>query len=86
MQERPALIMLIRRNTVEVWNIVRIEKRDGDLFLEKIDTLKVIYVTTSLKIHAVKGYKQVTVHPKQNIHNTPGYIRKVDGRDPHGTW
>jgi len=31
--------MLIRRNTVEVWNIARIEKRGGNLFLEKIDTL-----------------------------------------------
>jgi hypothetical protein len=27
------------------------------LFLEKIDTLKVSYVTISLKIHAVKSYK-----------------------------
>jgi len=32
-----------------------------DLFLEKIDTFKVSYVTTSLKIHAVKSFKQV--HP-----------------------
>jgi len=60
--------MLIRRNTVEVWHIARIEKRDGDLFLEKIDMFKVSYVTTSLKIHAVKRFKQV--HPKQNTHNT----------------
>jgi len=37
--ERPAVIMLIRRNSVEVWHIARIEKRGGDLFLEKIDTL-----------------------------------------------
>ena len=66
--ERPALIMLTRRNTVEVWHIARIEKRDGDLFLEKIDMFKVSYVTTSLKIHAVKRFKQV--HPKQNTHNT----------------
>ena len=64
-QERPALIMLIRRNTLEVWpgHIARIEKRGGDLFLEKIDTFKpeVSYVTTSLKMHAVKSFKQV--HP-----------------------
>ena len=60
-QERPVLIMLIRRNAVEVSHIVRIEKRGGDLFLEKIDTLKVSYVTTSLKMHAVKSFKQV--HP-----------------------
>ena len=45
------------RNAVEVWYIARIEKRDSDLFLEKIDTLKVSYVTISLKIHAVKSYK-----------------------------
>jgi len=51
--------MLIRRNTVEVSHIVRIEKRGGDLFLEKIDMFKVSYVTTSLKIHAVKSFKQV---------------------------
>ena len=57
MQERPVLIMLITRNAVEVWYIARIEKRDSDLFLEKIDTLKVSYVTISLKIHAVKSYK-----------------------------
>ena len=54
----------------------------GDLFLEKIDTLKVSYVITSLKIHAVKSFKQV--YPKQNTRNTPGYIRKVDSRGPHG--
>ena len=41
--------MLIRRNTVEVWHVARIEKRGDDLFLEKIDTLKVSYVTTSFK-------------------------------------
>jgi len=76
--------MLIRRNAVEVWHIVRIKKRGGDLFLEKIDTLKLSYVTTSLKIHAVKSFKQV--YPKQNARNTPGYIRKVDGHDPHGNW
>jgi len=63
--------------------IARIEKRGGDLFLEKIDTLKVRYVTTSLKIHVVKSFKQV--HPKQNTCNTPGCIYKVDGRGPHGT-
>jgi len=40
-QERPVLIMLIRRNAVEVWHVARIEKRGGDLFLEKIDTLPV---------------------------------------------
>ena len=75
--------MLIGRNAVEVWHVARIEKHGGDLFLEKIDTFKVSYVTTSLKIHAVKSYKQV--HPKQNTRNTPGYIRKVDGRGPHAT-
>jgi hypothetical protein len=74
--------MLIRRNAVEVWHIARIEKRGGDLFLEKIDTLKVSYVTTSLKIHAIKSFKQV--YPKQNTGNTTGYTRKVDGRGPHG--
>ena len=82
-QERPGLIVLIGRNAVEVWHVARIEKRGGDLFLEKIDTFKVNYVTTSLKIHAVKSYKQV--HSKQNTRNAPGYIRKVDGRDPHAT-
>jgi len=74
--------MLIRRNAVEVWHIARIEKRGGDLFLEKIDTLKVSYVTTSLKIHAIKNFEQV--YSKQNTRNTTGYIRKVDGRGPHG--
>jgi len=78
------LIMLIRRNAVEVSHIVRIEKRGGDLFLEKIDTLKVSYVTTSLKMHAVKSFKQV--YPKQNARNTPGYIHQVDSRDPYGNW
>ena len=48
---------LVTRNAVEVWYIARIEKRDSDLFLKKIDTLKVSYVTISLKIHAVKSYK-----------------------------
>jgi len=62
------LIMLIRRNTVEVCHVARIEKRDNDLFLEKIDMFKVSYVTTSLEIHAVKSFKQV--HPKQNTHAT----------------
>jgi len=33
--------MLIGRNAVEVWHVARMEKRDGNLFLEKIDTLKV---------------------------------------------
>jgi len=47
--------MLMRRNAFEVWYIARIEKRDSDLFLEKIDMLKVSYVTISLKIHAVKS-------------------------------
>jgi len=75
--------MLIGRNAVEVWHVARIEKRGCDLFLEKIDTLKVSYVKTSLKIHAVKSYEQV--HPKQNTRNTPGYIRKVDCRVSHAT-
>jgi len=76
--------MLIRRNAVELWHIARIEKRGGDLFLKKIDTLKVShgYVPTSLKIHAVKSLKQV--YPQQNTLNTPGYIRRVDGRGTHG--
>ena len=74
--------MLIRKNAVEVWHIVSIEKRDSDLFLEKINTLKVSYVTTSLKIRAVKSFKQV--YTKQITRNTPGCIRKVDGRGPHG--
>jgi len=74
--------MLIRRNAVEVWHIARIEKRGGDLFLEKIDTLKVSYVTTSLNIHAIKSFEQV--YSKQNTYNTTGYIHKVDGRGPHG--
>ena len=60
----------------------RIEKCGGDLFLEKIDTRKVGYVTTSLKIHAIKSFKQV--YPKQNKRNTTVYIHKVDGRGPHG--
>ena len=76
--------MLIRRNAVEVWHVARIEKRGGDLFLEKIDTLKVSYVTTSLKIHAVQSYHDKQVHQKQIACNAPGYIRKVDGRGPHG--
>ena len=29
------------------------------MFLEKIDTLKVSYVTTSFKIHAIKSFKKV---------------------------
>ena len=65
--------MLIGRNAVEV----------GDLFLEKIDKFKVSYVTTSLKIRAVKSYEQV--YSKQNTRNAPGFIRKVDGRGPHAT-
>ena len=73
------MIMLIGRNAVEA----RIEKRGGDLFLEKIDTFKVSYVKTSLKIHAVKSYEQVI--QKQNTRNAPGYIRKVDGRGPRAT-
>ena len=77
------MIMLIRRNAFEVWHVARIEKRGGYLFLEKIDTFKVSYVTTSLKIHAVKRYKQV--HPKQNTRTAPGYIRRIDGRDFHAT-
>ena len=75
--------MLIGRNAVEVWHVARIEKRGGDLFLEKIDTFEVSYVTVSLKIHAVKSYEQV--YPKQNTRNAPGYICKFDGRDPHAT-
>jgi len=55
--------MLIGRNAVDVWHVARIERRDGDFFLEKIDMFKVSYVTTSLKIHAVKSYEQV--HPKK---------------------
>ena len=77
--------MLIRRNVVEVWHVARIEKRGGDLFLEKVDTLKVSYVTTSLKIHAVQSYHDKQVHQKQIAGNAPGYIRKVDGRGPHET-
>ena len=77
--------MLIRRNAVEVWHVARIEKRGGDLFLEKIDTLKVSYVTTSLTIHAVQSYHDKQVHQKQITRNAPGYIRKVDGRGPHET-
>jgi len=73
--------MLIRRNTVEVCHVARIEKRDNDLFLEKIDMFKVRYVTTSFEIHAVKSFKQV--QPKQNTRNTPGYICKVDACVPH---
>ena len=63
--------MLIRRNAVEVWHVARIEKRGGDLFLEKIDTLKISYVTTSLKIHAVQSYYDKQVHQKQIAHNAP---------------
>ena len=75
--------MLIRRNSAEVWRVARIKKRGDDLFLEKIDTLKVSYVTTSLKIHAVQNYHNKQVHQKQITRNAPGYIRKIDGRDPH---
>ena len=75
--------MLIGRNAVQVWHVARIEKRSIDLFLEKIDTFKVSYVTTSLKIHAVESYEKV--HLKQNTRNAPGYIHKVDSRDPHAT-
>jgi len=81
-QQRPALIMLIRRNAVEVWHIARIKKRGGDSFLEKIDTLEVSYVATSLKIHAIRSFKQV--YSKSNTRNTTGYIRKVASRGPHG--
>jgi len=37
------LIILIKRNAVEVWHIARIERRGGDLFLRlnKIDKLKI---------------------------------------------
>ena len=34
------MIILIGGNAVEVWHVARIEKRGGDLFLEKIDTIK----------------------------------------------
>ena len=61
--------MLIRRNAVEVWHVARIEKRGGDLFLEKIDTIKVSYATTSLKIHAVQNYHDKQVH-KNKSHAT----------------
>ena len=74
--------LLLSSVDTKVWHIARIEKRGGDLFLEKIDTLKVSYVTTSLKIHAIKSFKQV--YTKQNTGNTTGYTRKVDGRGPHG--
>ena len=47
--------MLIRRNAVEVWYIARIEKRESDYFLEKIESLEVSYVTISLKISAVRS-------------------------------
>jgi len=70
-QERPGFIMLIRRNAVEVWHVARIEKRGGDLFLEKIDTLKISYVTTSLKIQAVQSYHDKQVHQKQIARNAP---------------
>jgi len=52
------LIMLIKRNAVEVCHIARIEKRDSDLFLEMIETLKVSYVTTSLIILGCHGERQ----------------------------
>jgi len=39
-QERPGLIILIRRNAVEVWHIARNDMHGGYLFLKKIDTLK----------------------------------------------
>ena len=48
-RSQSVLIMLIGRNAVEVWHVARIEKRGDDLFLEKIDTFKVSYVTISLK-------------------------------------
>jgi len=64
-QERPALIMLIRRNAVEVWHIARIEKRGGDLFLEKIETLKVNYFTTSLKYTQSKVSNNCTQNKTQ---------------------
>jgi len=82
LKEQPLYFFRLEGSGLNYLN-ARIEKRGGDVFLGKIDTLKVRYVTTSLKMHAVKSYKQV--HPKQNTRNTPGYIRKVDGRDPHGT-
>jgi len=58
----------------------RIEKRAGDLFLEKTETLQ---VKSSVKIHAVQLYKQE--HPKQHKFNTPGCNCKVDLYTPHGT-
>ena len=60
--------MLSRRNAVEVWHVARIEKCGGDLFLHNIDPLKVSYVTTSLKLHTVKSYKQV--QQQQNTRDT----------------
>ena len=57
--------MWIGRNTVEVWHVARIEKRGGDSFLEKIDTIKVSHVTTSSKIHAVQNYHDKQVYQKQ---------------------
>ena len=71
--------MLSRRNVVEVWHAARIEKGGGDLFLYNIDTLKVSYVTTSLKLHTVKSYKQV--HQKQNTRNIKTKHTQ-QGRDP----
>jgi len=78
-QEHPGLIMLRRRNAVEVWHVARIEKRGGDLFLHNLDTLKVSYVTTSAKLHTVKSNKEV--HQKQSTRNTKTKHTQ-HGRDP----
>jgi len=71
--------MLSKRDAVEVRHVARIEMRGGDLFLHKIDTLKVSYVTTSLKLLTVESYKQV--HQKQNTRNTK-IKHTQQGRDP----
>ena len=36
------MIMLSRKNAVEIWHVARIEKRGGDLFLHNIDTLRLV--------------------------------------------
>ena len=47
------------------------------MFLEKIDTLKVSYLTTSLKIHAVQSYHDKRVHQKQIARNAPGISARL---------
>jgi len=71
--------LLNRRDAVEVWHVARIEKRGGDLILYNIDTLKVSYITTSLKLLTVQSYKQV--HQKQNTRKTKTKHTQ-HGRDP----